>query len=105
MGIRIRISRPELWLLAGRAGGAGLMTRWVLHVIGSSNFTTAGIGFGETPNLEANLAYPVSCQHNAKGLRGLVQAWFDSEDVPANFRFLNEPLDDCEDAPTAGEVL
>jgi hypothetical protein len=78
--------------------------RWMMYQLGSSNFTTAGLGFGKTPNLEANLAYIVSLQRSAKGLRTLMQAWLDSEDVPANPQFLNVPRD-RDDAPTAGEVL
>ncbi|MBI4325142.1 MAG: hypothetical protein HY674_07740 [Chloroflexi bacterium] len=79
--------------------------QWILYQIGSSNFTTAGLGFGKTPNLEANLAYTVNLQRNAKGLRALMQAWLESEDAPADARFLCEPCDDREDAPMAGEIL
>jgi hypothetical protein len=33
--------------------------RWTLHMIGSSNFTSAGLGLNATGNLEANVAYLV----------------------------------------------
>lgn len=78
--------------------------QWALYQVGSSNFTTAGLGLGRTPNLEANLAYAVSLR-NAKGLRALGQAWLDSEDTPADARFLCGPSDDREDASMAGEIL
>lgn len=79
--------------------------RWRVYQLGSSNFTTAGLGFGKTPNLEANLAYIVSLQRNVKASRALAQAWLESEDVPADARFLCEPRDDREDVPMAGEIL
>ena len=34
-------------------------TRWIVYMIGSSNFTSAGLGLGRVGNLEANLAYIV----------------------------------------------
>lgn len=79
--------------------------QWALYQIGSSNFTTAGLGFGKAPNLEANLAFAVCHRRNAKASRSLVQAWLDSEDAPTDARFLREPLDDSEDAPMPGEIL
>jgi hypothetical protein len=78
---------------------------WGLYQIGSSNFTTPGLGLGKAPNLEANLAYSVCFEGNAKALRALVQAWLPSEDAPTDADFLREPPDDREDAPARGEVL
>jgi hypothetical protein len=78
--------------------------QWVLYQIGSSNFTTGGLGFGKAPNLEANLAY-VCFKRNKRALRALVQAWLDSEDAPPDALFLREQLDDREDAPGPGEIL
>lgn len=37
---------------------------WSAHLIGSSNFTTAGLGLGKNPNIEANLLYIVSYEAN-----------------------------------------
>ena len=37
---------------------------WAGHIIGSSNFTTAGLGLGKNPNIEANLLYLVSYSAN-----------------------------------------
>ena len=79
--------------------------QWALYQTGSSNFTTAGLGFGKAPNFEANLAYIVSLQRNVKGSRALMQSWLESEDAPEDARFLCEPCDDHEDAPMAGEIL
>ena len=73
--------------------------------MGSSNFTTAGLGLGKAPNLEANLAYAVCHRCNAKASRLLAQAWLDSDEVPADVRFLQKPRDDSEDAKVKGEIL
>ncbi len=79
--------------------------QWALYQIGSSNFTTAGLGFGKAPNLEANLVYAVCYTRSAKASRALAHAWLDSEEAPTDARFLCEPRDDREDAPMLGEVL
>ena len=79
--------------------------KWALYQVGSSNFTTSGLGLGKVPNLEANLAYTVCFKRNAKASRALAQAWLDSEDAPADSHFLRERLDDSEDAPGATEIL
>lgn len=78
--------------------------QWVFYQLGSSNFTTAGLGFGKAPNLEANLVYAVRYKGGAKASRALAKAWLDSEDAPTDARFLCEPLDDSEDAPMPGEI-
>ena len=78
---------------------------WSLFQIGSSNFTTPGLGLGKAPNLEANLAYAVCHRCNAKASRLLAQAWLGSDEVPADVRFLQEPRDDSEDAKVKGEIL
>ena len=55
--------------------------RLVLHMIGSSNFTSAGTGVGQAKNLEANLAYAVS-QQNKEATKALVNAWLPAEGIP-----------------------
>jgi hypothetical protein len=79
--------------------------QWVLYQMGSSNFTTPGLGVGKAPNLEANLAYVVCLTRNGKASRALHEAWLNSEPAPNDARFLREPTDDREDAPAPGEVL
>jgi len=44
---------------------------WVGHLIGSSNFTTKGLGLGKSQNLEANLFYLVSRSGNSKAANQL----------------------------------
>jgi hypothetical protein len=78
---------------------------WAIYLMGSSNFTAAGLGLSKLPNVEANLAYAVCHARNGKACRALQQAWLDSEEGKGNPRFLREPLDDREDAPLAGDIL
>ncbi len=40
--------------------------RWMLYMIGSSNFTSAGLGLGSARNLEANVAYLVDTNRQPK---------------------------------------
>ncbi len=49
--------------------------RWTVYQIGSSNFTSAGTGLSKHGNLEANLAYVVDSNRNAKA-RKLLDATF-----------------------------
>lgn len=47
---------------------------WVASMIGSSNFTTSGLGIGRSPNIEANLVYAASPHRTAKLVRALEAA-------------------------------
>ncbi len=79
--------------------------RWSLYQMGSSNFTTAGLGLGRSPNLEANLAYVFCHSRNPKGGRLLASGWLDSEAV-SRFRLLTDAVEeDGQDAPTGCEIL
>lgn len=48
--------------------------RWSLYMIGSSNFTRAGLGLGKARNLEANVAYLVNAQKQPRGAEALDHA-------------------------------
>ena len=86
----------SLWLQSDRV---------ILSMIGSSNFTSAGLGIGKTQNLEANLAYAVS-QQSKEIARALCDAWLPAEDFPDNSEIRWTPcLDDGEDSAIAGMVL
>lgn len=54
-------------------------SRWSLYQIGSSNFTSAGMGLSKESNLEANLVYIVDGQRNEKALRLLSKSFPESE--------------------------
>jgi hypothetical protein len=86
----------SLWLQSDRV---------VLSMIGSSNFTSAGLGIGRTQNLEANLAYAVS-QQSKVAAKSLNDAWLPAEDIPDELEIRWMPCpDDGEDSATAGTVL
>jgi hypothetical protein len=79
--------------------------RVILLMIGSSNFTTAGLGIGVTQNLEVNLTYVVS-QHTKKVAKAFFDAWLPVEDVPDGVELRWQPrLDDGDDSATLGLVL
>jgi hypothetical protein len=75
--------------------------RLVLHMIGSSNFTSAGAGVGQAKNLEANLAYAVSRQ-NKEATKALVNAWLPAEEIPEDLEIRWLPrCDEGEDSALA----
>ena len=79
---------------------------WTLYLMGSSNFTRAGLGLGRAVNLEANLAYLVCHGQNWKALWALESAWMPSTPVSRNFRLLTEPLpENGEDAPAKDQIV
>lgn len=80
-------------------------SHWGLYLMGSSNFTSAGLGLSKPANLEANLAFRVSLVRNAAASKAMKQAWLQSEEAKGRLRFLREPLDDRDDAPTPGDIL
>jgi hypothetical protein len=52
--------------------------RWSLGLVGSSNFTSHGLGLAKLPNLEANLAYLVDGRRSQKARRELDHSLPDS---------------------------
>lgn len=56
--------------------------KWAAYMIGSSNFTSAGLGLGSSVNLEANLLYTVPKQTNPAGYKLIKQSRVDSDEVP-----------------------
>jgi hypothetical protein len=48
--------------------------RWATYIIGSSNFTSPGLGLGKSPNIEANLVYLVDARRDGNGCERLQQA-------------------------------
>ncbi|MBK9315799.1 MAG: hypothetical protein IPM55_16370 [Acidobacteria bacterium] len=72
-----------------------------LLMMGSSNFTSAGLGLGETKNLEINLAYVVS-HHNRDALKALNSAWLPGEIIPDDIEWRWQPrIDEGEDCAHA----
>ncbi len=73
---------------------------WQLHMIDSSNFTSAGLGIGRVKNVEANLVYLVNSQAT-DAWKILQNAWLPTEPIPNDVeRQWQIPNDNCDDAPT-----
>ncbi|MCL4206470.1 MAG: hypothetical protein KJ000_28645 [Pirellulaceae bacterium] len=78
--------------------------RVVLLLIGSSNFTSAGLGIGRAQNLEANLVY-VASRQDGDAVGAFEQAWLPVEEFPIGFVQKFKPrLDESEDVPAPGLV-
>jgi hypothetical protein len=78
-------------------GGSSL-----LYVLGSSNFTSAGLGLGTVQNLEANLAYLAKDSKQERA--AFDAAWIDADPVPSDTRLI-PPADQGEDSENSGDPL
>ena len=79
---------------------------WSIYLMGSSNFTSAGLGLGLVTNLEANLVYIIHQGRNAKGRRALTDGWLTSNPITRDFRLEQEPPDEQgQDAPAEDAIL
>jgi hypothetical protein len=79
---------------------------WSVYLMGSSNFTSAGLGIGIAPNLEANLAYVVHQGRNPKDRRELGNSWLDSTAVRRGFRLEEDPPpEEGQDSATKDAIL
>lgn len=78
---------------------------FILLMVGSSNFTSAGLGLGGTQNLEANLAFTVKLE-SAETKSALLDACLPSEKIPDNLerRWLPR-ADDGDDAAADGLLI
>ncbi len=80
-------------------------SQWLMVMIGSSNFTSAGLGLSSKPNLEANLAYIVNKQRHPKIYKQIRHSIPNSEDVPEGFEVIYQPPEKNEDAADSDLVL
>lgn len=76
--------------------------RFVLHLVGSSNFTSPGLGLSRT-NLEANLAFVVG-QQSGGPAAALRNSWLPEEGFPDDVELRWKPRRD-EDEAAAGNPL
>jgi hypothetical protein len=89
----------ELWLQDGR---------WVMLLIGSSNFTSAGTGIGKAANYEANLLYLLDMNNAPRGYSSdLVKRFPPSESIedPEGSLTFQEIMEPNADAPGEGLLL
>lgn len=78
---------------------------FILSMVGSSNFTSAGLGLGGTRNLEANLAFTVK-PDSSETRRATLDACLPSKEIPNHLEWLWLPrADDCDDAVTEGLLM
>ena len=80
--------------------------RTILHLIGSSNFTSAGLGLGPegTRNIEANLCFVVNLGRQPKAEAASNAAWPDVVEFPKGVELCFKPRDDREDDASASDV-
>jgi hypothetical protein len=84
--------------------------RWAAYMIGSSNFTSAGLGLRKNPNIEANLLYIVGGGRARKAYDGLCRVWPEYDDIEdaATLRFqpsLDEGTDSADDEDVLPEAF
>ncbi|GBD96893.1 MAG TPA: hypothetical protein ENG83_05755 [Nitrospirae bacterium] len=68
---------------------------WISYMIGSSNFTSPGLGISNNPNLEANLVYSAHMDFYNK----LGKSYPDSQKIGADITIYWKPVPDDEDSP------
>jgi len=79
--------------------------RLILSMLGSSNFTSPGLGVGRVQNLEANLAFVVGTQ-TSDAKKALLNAWLPTEEIPEGIEVRWQPQDDAgEDSPNDAPLL
>jgi len=72
--------------------------RYVLHIMGSSNFTSAGLGVGRIKNLELNLGFAVN-RRNGEARKALEAAWLEVEEITDDVKLRWQPrADEGEDS-------
>lgn len=77
--------------------------RWVLYLIGSSNFTSPGLGLAPYRNIEANLVYVVDADADASGVETLSSAFPQGEEIePERIRW--RPRTDIDEDAALEEV-
>lgn len=54
---------------------------WAAFMIGSSNFTSPGLGLSKNPNIEANLVYLANSDRDSKGYNELRRVWPEYDDI------------------------
>ena len=78
--------------------------RWLLYMIGSSNFTSAGLGLKTARNLEANVAYVVDAQKQPKEAEALDHAI--PRSVPLDLKEVRwQDTPETEDEPVEDEPV
>ena len=75
------------------------------YLIGSSNFTTSGLGLTPKANLEANLAYWVRADRDPKAYRALKASFVPSEEIEPGLEIRWQPRADTGDDEAAPDCV
>lgn len=74
---------------------------WSGHMIGSSNFTTAGLGLGKNPNIEANLLYILAYSANKSSYDRIWKGLPQGDEIPDDINLIWQPEgQEGEDSPS-----
>jgi len=78
----------------------------VLYMIGSSNFTSRGLGIGSTKNIEANLCFEANGTRQIEATKAMEAAWLPSTSIPgeSELRFIPRRNED-EESEFIGDPL
>ncbi len=80
---------------------------WLSHMVGSSNFTSAGYGLSRSPNLEANIFYIVPIKDGSSEVRSMESSLPKGEAIELNqaleIRWQAKP-EDGEDSPDTSMI-
>ena len=79
--------------------------RSILRVIGSSNFTSAGLGLGKIKNWEANLGYLVHRASAPSAAKALEASWPNSTELPDDYEVRYLPTKNEEEAESGALML
>ncbi len=79
--------------------------RWAVYMIGSSNFTSAGLGLLKKPNLEANLVYVVDKKRDRNSFKQLEQSFTKGELINLNKELRWQPRIDQNEDSSAGVLI
>ncbi len=79
--------------------------RWAVYMIGSSNFTSAGLGLKASGNLEANLAYGINHEKNPKAYRILEKSFIQGEEIDLDQHLKWQPRSDEGEDSADDEVV
>lgn len=77
----------------------------IVHMIGSSNFTSRGLGIGPTKNVEVNLCFETNLSRQAHAAKQLGDAWLPITSFPDGVTLRFQPRDNEEDAELVGEPI
>jgi hypothetical protein len=78
---------------------------WVTYMIGSSNFTSAGFGISQKPNLEANLLYLARYESSRSLFKSLRNSFPPSVEIGDDVKLKWDPIQGGEDEASSDVVL